>query len=132
MCYHKRWVVREDLDRNGRGPYPEWFDGLNPQAAAKVAIAVTRIGQGKFSNVRSVGSGVHECKIKFGPGYRVFFGENGESLVILLGGETKKRQQGHQRRYRDVAGLQDQKEVRRISNGSDPRLQRDNSSASPP
>ena len=85
--------VREDLDRNGRGPYPEWFDGLNPQAAAKVAIAVTRIGQGKFSNVRSVGSGVHECKIKFGPGYRVFFGQNGGSLVILLGGGTKKRQQ---------------------------------------
>jgi putative addiction module killer protein len=43
--------------------------------------------------VRSVGSGVHECKIKFGPGYRVFFGQNGGSLVILLGGGTKKRQQ---------------------------------------
>jgi putative addiction module killer protein len=110
-------AVREDLDRNGRSPYAEWFDGLNAQAAAKVAIAVTRIGQGNFSNVRSVGWGVHECKIKFGPGYRVYFGENGESLAIF---------------YRDVAGLQDQKEVRRISNGSDPRLQRDNSSASPP
>jgi putative component of toxin-antitoxin plasmid stabilization module len=54
--------VREYLDRNGR-PYAEWFDGLNAQADAKVAIAVTRIGQGNFSNVRSVGSGVHECKI---------------------------------------------------------------------
>ena len=125
--------VREDLDRNGRGPYPEWFDGLNPQAAAKVAIAVTRIGQGKFSNVRSVGSGVHECKIKFGPGYRVYFGENGESLVILTRRRNEKATaKGHQLRYRDVAGLQDQKEVRRISNGSDPRLQRYNSSAGPP
>jgi putative addiction module killer protein len=88
--------VREDLDRNGRSPYAEWFDRPNAQAAAKVAIAVTRIGQGNFSKVRSVGSGVHECKIKFGPGYRVYFGENGEScesLVISLGGRTKKRQQ---------------------------------------
>jgi putative addiction module killer protein len=85
--------VREYLSRSGRSPYAEWFDGLNALAAAKVAIAVTRIGQGNFSNVRSLGSGVHECKINFGPGYRVYFGEDGRSLIILLGGGTKKRQQ---------------------------------------
>lgn len=124
--------VREYLDRNGRSPYAEWFDGLNAQADAKVAIAVPRIGQGNFSNVRSVGSGVHECKINFGPGYRVYFGENGESLVLTRRRNEKAAAKGHQRRYRDVAGLQDQKEMRRISNGSDPRLQRYNSSASPP
>jgi len=43
--------------------------------------------------VKSVGSGVHECRIDFGPGYRVYFGKDGERLVILLGGGTKKRQQ---------------------------------------
>jgi putative addiction module killer protein len=85
--------VREYIDRNGRSLYAEWFDSLNAQAAAKVAIAVTRIGQGNYSNVKSVGSGVHEYQVDFGPGYRVYFGRDGERLVILLGGGTKKRQQ---------------------------------------
>jgi putative addiction module killer protein len=85
--------VREYLDRSGRSPFAAWFDGLNAQAAAKVAVATARMGQGNFSNVKSVGSGVHECRIDFGPGYRVYFGKDGERIVILLGGGTKKRQQ---------------------------------------
>jgi putative addiction module killer protein len=85
--------VHEYVDRNGRIPYSEWFDRLNAQSAAKVAIAITRVGQGNFSNVKSVGAGVHECRIDFGPGYRIYFGKDGERLVILLAGGTKKRQQ---------------------------------------
>jgi putative addiction module killer protein len=89
--------VREYLDRQGRNPYKVWFDRLNPQAAAKVATALTRLALGNVSNVKGVGSGVFELKIDFGPGYRVYFGKDGEHLVILLGGGTKKRQQ------RDIA-----------------------------
>jgi putative addiction module killer protein len=85
--------IREYLDRSGRSLYAEWFDSLNAQAAAKVAVAITRMGQGNFSNVKSVGSGVQECRIAFGPGCRVYFGKDGERLVILLGGGTKQRQQ---------------------------------------
>lgn len=85
--------VREYNDRNGRSPYAAWFDHLNAKAAAKVATALTRLAQGNFSNVKGVGSGVFECRIDFGPGYRVYFGEDGDRLVILLGGGTKKRQQ---------------------------------------
>jgi putative addiction module killer protein len=85
--------VLEYLDTNGRSPYAEWFDGLNAQAAAKVAAGVTRIGQGNFSNVKGVGGGVSEYRLEFGPGYRIYFGKDGERLVILLGGGTKKRQQ---------------------------------------
>jgi putative addiction module killer protein len=48
---------------------------------------------GNFSNVKGVGSGVLECRVDFGPGYRVYLGKDGERLVILLGGGTKKRQQ---------------------------------------
>jgi putative addiction module killer protein len=84
--------VREYLDREGHSPYAIWFDSLNAQAAAKVAMAVTRLGQGNFSNVRGVGSGVFEYRIDFGPGYRIYFGKDGHFLVILLGGGTKKRQ----------------------------------------
>lgn len=85
--------VREYNDRDGGSPYAAWFDHLNAKAAAKVATALTRLAQGNFSNVKGVGSGAFECRIDFGPGYRVYFGKDGERLVILLGGGTKKRQQ---------------------------------------
>ena len=86
-------AVREYLDRSGRSPYAEWFDGLNAPAAAKVATALKRIAQGNLSNVKGVGSGVFEYTVDFGPGYRVYFGKDGDWLVVLLGGGSKKRQQ---------------------------------------
>jgi putative addiction module killer protein len=84
--------VLEYLDHRGHSPYREWFNALNPQAAAKVTIAVTRLSLGNLSNVKGVGSGVFESKVDFGPGYRVYFGKDGERIVILLGGGSKKRQ----------------------------------------
>jgi putative addiction module killer protein len=85
--------IREYHDRRGRSPFGEWFGKLNSEAARKVTTALYRMGLGNFSNVKSVGSGVHECKINFGPGYRVYFGKEGERIVVLLGGGTKQRQQ---------------------------------------
>jgi putative addiction module killer protein len=85
--------LREYLDAKGRNPYATWFDNLNAEAAAKIATAVTRISLGNFSNVEGVGSGVFEYKIDFGPGYRIYFGKDGQTLVILLAGGTKKGQQ---------------------------------------
>ena len=85
--------VREYLDQSGRSPYSDWFDDLHAPAAAKVALAVFRMEQGNFSNAKSVGSGVSEYRIEFGPGYRIYFGQEGDRIVISLGGGTKKRQQ---------------------------------------
>jgi putative addiction module killer protein len=85
--------VREYLDAGGRSPYAEWFNGLNAHVAAKVATALIRISAGNFSNVEGVRSGVFEYKLDFGPGYRIYFGKDGQALVILLGGGSKKRQQ---------------------------------------
>jgi putative addiction module killer protein len=48
---------------------------------------------GNFSGAKAVGSGVHELRLDFGPGYRVYFGRDGERIVILLGGGSKQRQQ---------------------------------------
>ena len=84
--------VREYLDVKGNSPYTKWFNRLNAVAAAKVATALHRMEQGNFSNVKSVGRGVHEYRIDFGPGYRVYFGRDGDRLVIVLAGGTKKRQ----------------------------------------
>src|SRR5258705_9737872 len=85
--------VREYLDRRGTSPFAAWSDRLNREAAVKVAAALARIQQGNFSNVKGVGAGVHEYRIDFGPGYRIYFGKDGDRLVILVGGGTKKRQQ---------------------------------------
>ena len=85
--------VLEYLDWNGSSPYAEWFDSLNAPAAAKVAVAITRLAQGNFSNVKGVGGGVYEYRVDFGPGLRIYLGKDGERLVILLAGGTKKRQQ---------------------------------------
>jgi putative addiction module killer protein len=85
--------VLEYLDAHGRSPYAAWFHNLNANAAAKVAAALYRIEAGNFSNVKGVGEGVFERRIDFGPGYRIYFGKNGETVVILLGGSTKQRQE---------------------------------------
>ncbi len=77
----------------GQQPFAAWFEDLEAVARAKVTRAIIRLEQGNFSNVKSVGEGVFEYRIDFGPGYRVYFGQDGQALVILLTGGTKKRQQ---------------------------------------
>ena len=84
--------LRGYIDENGNKRFAKWFEGLDAMAAAKVAIVLARMEKGNLSNVRGVGAGVLEYKIDFGPGYRIYFGKDGERLVILIGGGTKKRQ----------------------------------------
>ena len=97
--------VREYLDEHGGSPFADWFTSLDAIAAAKVTIVLARIEQGNLSNVKGVGQGVLEYRLDFGPGYRVYFGRDGDVLVILLAGGTKKRQQtdieAAQTRWRD-------------------------------
>ena len=94
-------AIREYVDPEGRSPYARWFNRLDAQAAAKVTTALVRMEQGNLSNAKGVGAGVFEHRIDFGPGYRVYFGKDGDALIILLGGGTKKRQQ------RDIETAQD-------------------------
>lgn len=83
----------EYTDTDGRSPFADWFDGLDAFAAAKIATALIRVEQGNFSNTKGVGAGVLEYRVDYGPGYRIYFGKDGERLVILLAGGTKKWQQ---------------------------------------
>ena len=84
--------VREYIDTAGRSPFSKWLRALNVHAAAKVATALERMADGNLSQVKPVGTGVLEYKIDSGPGYRIYFGQDGDRLVILLAGGTKKRQ----------------------------------------
>lgn len=85
--------ILEYLDAAGRSPYRDWFEDLDAQAAARITVALTRIELGNLSNVKGVGAGVQEYRIDLGPGYRIYFGRDGEHVVILLAGGTKSRQQ---------------------------------------
>ena len=57
-----------------------------------MGMAVHRMEQGNFSNVEGVGASIYEYRIDFGLGYRIYFGKDGDRLVIFLAGGTKKRQ----------------------------------------
>lgn len=85
--------VREYVDARGRVPYRDWVVKLDAGTRARIITAVLRVENGNFSAAKSVGSGVSELRLDFGPGYRVYFGKDGERLVILLGGGSKRRQQ---------------------------------------
>jgi putative addiction module killer protein len=58
---------------DGESPFGRWFDTLDNVAAAKVTTAVARMSHGNFGDVKSVGKGVSETRIRFGPGYRIYF-----------------------------------------------------------
>ncbi|MDP1732856.1 MAG: type II toxin-antitoxin system RelE/ParE family toxin [Sulfuritalea sp.] len=84
--------LEEYIREDGASPYKAWFDGLDAQAAAKVTVAKTRLELGNTSNV-SWFRGIGEYKIDWGPGYRIYLAKDGEALIILFGGGTKKAQQ---------------------------------------
>lgn len=111
--------IVEYQSSDGASPFAAWFDRLDPQAAAKVNTALARLELGNMSNVKSVGLGIHEYRIDWGPGYRIYFGREGDILVVLLAGGTKHRQQ------RDIADAsmrwQDYKKRKKdIKNAPDP------------
>jgi putative addiction module killer protein len=85
--------VEEYVREDGTVPFKAWFERLDPHAAANVATAVTRLSLGNTSNVKWF-SGIGELRVDWGPGYRVYLAKDGEALVLLFCGGTKKRQQG--------------------------------------
>jgi putative addiction module killer protein len=84
--------VREYIKEDGSSPYKEWFDSLNVQAAAKVAVAKARLELGNTSSIKWF-AGIGEYRIDWGPGYRVYLLQDGKNLIVLFGGGTKKQQQ---------------------------------------
>ena len=84
--------IRNYVDSRDRAPFEEWLIDLDRQAQAKLVIVLSRLERGNTSNVEAVGEGVAELKVNWGPGYRVYFGQDGAKLIILVGGGTKARQ----------------------------------------
>ena len=84
--------IEEYIRDDGANPYQEWFNSLDAQAAAKVTTAKARLELGNTSNIEWF-RGIGEYKIDWGPGYRIYLAKDGEALIILFGGGTKKGQQ---------------------------------------
>jgi len=82
----------EYITEDAHCPFREWVGTLNNQAAAKVLTAVERMQQGNLGDHKTVGQGVLERRIDFGPGYRIYFGRDGKKLIVLVGGGSKARQ----------------------------------------
>ncbi len=100
--------LREYIDEQGRSLFRRWFRRLDHVAASRIAVALERMSEGNLGDVKPVGEGVMERRITFGPGYRIYFSRDGETLIILLGGGDKRRQardihdaRGRWRRYKN-------------------------------
>jgi putative addiction module killer protein len=80
--------------REGRTPFNEWLDELEDQnLVARILARLARVRQGNLGDCKSVGEGVSELRVDYGPGYRVYFAQKGQTLVILLCGGDKRTQE---------------------------------------
>jgi len=85
--------IREYPRDDGSRPFSKWLDGLRDRGAQdKIAARLKRVALGNLGNYRSVGDGVCELKIDYGAGYRVYFGQIGSVVVLLLCGGDKGSQ----------------------------------------
>lgn len=84
--------VREYLTPEGKNPFRAWLGALDFQTRARIQARVLRFSTGNLGDHKSVGSGVWEARVMFGPGYRIYFGKDGASVIVLLIGGDKSSQ----------------------------------------
>ena len=94
--------IRNYRTRDGKEPFEDWVQALPILTRAKIKAYVDLVAMGGATkNVKPVGGGVFEIKIDYGPGYRVYFGEDGKEIVLLLLGGDKRTQ------FKDIAQAKD-------------------------
>jgi len=79
-------------DSNGKEPFSDWIRTLTPKDRARVIVRLDRVETGNWGDHRSVGEDVYELRFCFGSGYRVYYGELDNTLVLLLCGGDKSSQ----------------------------------------
>ncbi|MDE0040494.1 MAG: type II toxin-antitoxin system RelE/ParE family toxin [Candidatus Poribacteria bacterium] len=81
------------VDQNGREPFTEWLKSIrNRRTQKRIQTRIDRLEAGNLGDYRSVGDGVFELRFQFGPGYRVYFGESDNTIIVLLCGGDKSSQ----------------------------------------
>src|SRR5439155_17469384 len=91
VLYDRPFEIGEYIE-DGKSPFAEWFDDLDSVTAARVDRYIRRLESGNFGAAKVLDVGVSELRLDFGPGYRVYFGRDGKTLIILLGDGSKRRQ----------------------------------------
>jgi len=97
----KPYRIREYVAFGGLNPFREWLDGLARTVKARVQARILRLETGNLGDYKAVGGGVYEIRLDFGPGYRIYFGFDGDDLIILFCGGSKGSQQRDIRRARN-------------------------------
>lgn len=88
-----KFSLREYLTQNGQSPFNDWLLGLRDlRARARVRTRLDRVSLGNLGDYASVGDGVFELRIFYGPGYRVYYSQEADNLMLLLIGGTKDTQ----------------------------------------
>ena len=78
---------------NGREPFTEWYDSIRDEKIQnRIGRRLDRIRSGNFGDYRSVGAGVFELRLLFGPGYRIYFGAVDDTIILLLCAGDKSSQ----------------------------------------
>jgi putative addiction module killer protein len=96
-------AVRVLVPDHGKSPFEAWLATIRDKTTRqRIQARLTRLQTGNFGDFHGVGKGVFELRISFGPGYRVYFGFQGDTIIILLGGGDKSTQSGD---IRNAQGL---------------------------
>jgi putative addiction module killer protein len=95
-------TIREYVSAEGRNYFRDWLDSLAVVARARIQARVLRFETGNLGDNKTVGEGVWEARIMFGPGYRIYFGKEGRSIILLLLGGDKSSQAGDIRKARQL------------------------------
>jgi putative addiction module killer protein len=85
-------TVREYQTPDGKNPFRHWLDSLARPVRARIQARVLRFELGNLGDHKDVGKGVYEGRVMFGPGYRIYFGKDGHSIIVLLAGGDKGSQ----------------------------------------
>src|SRR5690349_12192846 len=84
--------IKEFLTPEGKSPFREWLESLDTPIRARIQARIFRFEQGNLGDHKSVGQGVWEARIQFGPGHRVYFGKGGNRIILLLCAGDKSTQ----------------------------------------
>lgn len=86
-------IINEYTDERGKSPYAGWLGSLrDARAKAKIIMQVDKMELGLFGDAEPIGDGLSELRIHYGPGYRVYFGKEGQTVYLLLCGGDKSTQ----------------------------------------
>ena len=85
-------AIREYVKEDGRSLFRDWLDTLDFAVKARIQARVLRFEIGNLGDHKSIGGGVWEARLMFGAGYRIYFGKDGNSIIVLLIGGEKSSQ----------------------------------------